>query len=175
MPTYSSKNHLLTPRNGRRKLRKPAHTPSSVLLWTSRTPSSSSSRAHSRALWQTVACPRPVSSTHRYPLASSVYSRTSDSVIRSTNGRSDASATVSSTSNRARPVSRPDTPATGGRSLAKVPCPRAWLSRRRGGSRGLACRIPFFPRILKHLVGLGLVVGQAPPRQAHPGQVLQAV
>jgi hypothetical protein len=36
------------------------------------------------------------------------------------------------------------------------------------------CRLPFFPRILEHLVRLGLVVRQAAARQAHPGQVLQA-
>src|SRR5438067_2480829 len=60
--TYWPRNHLLTPRNGRRKVRTPAHSPSQVLLCTSRTPSPSSSRAHSprpRA-WRTAVDGRAV-------------------------------------------------------------------------------------------------------------------
>src|SRR6266508_2727245 len=78
MPTYSSRYHLLTPRNGRRKFRSPVHSPSQVLLWTSRTPSPSSSRAHSRgtAVWHTVAWPRPDAATQAYPPHSSPYNVT---------------------------------------------------------------------------------------------------
>ena len=62
MATYWSKNHLLTPRNGRRKFRTPVQIPSIVVLWTSRMPSPSSARAHSRwpGVWQTVTWARPV-------------------------------------------------------------------------------------------------------------------
>ena len=51
------RNHLLTPRNGRRQFRTPVQIPSSVLVWTSRMPSPASSRAHSRwpGGWQTGA------------------------------------------------------------------------------------------------------------------------
>ena len=175
MPTYISKYHLLTPRNGRKKFRSPVHNPSSVLLWTSRTPSPSSSRAHSPALWQTVACPRPVAGTQAYPLHSSPYSITSGAVAWPTNSRSDGPLTSSKTNSCAWPVCRPTTPATGGRSVAKVPCPRRLLARRRGGSSGSACLRPFFPRVLEHLVGFGLAVGKGPAGQARPGEALQPV
>src|SRR5262249_29836170 len=61
MATYWFRYHLLTPRNGRRKLPTPVHNPSMVLLWTSRIPSPSSSRAHSRfpGVWHTEARLRP--------------------------------------------------------------------------------------------------------------------
>src|SRR5262249_30617502 len=127
------------------------------------------------ALWQTVACPRPVARTQAYPPHSSPYSITSGAVTRPTNSRSDGPLTSSSTNSCAWPVCRPATPATGGRSGANVPCPRRLLARRRGGSAGSACRRPFFPRVLEHLVGLGRAVGQAAARQARPGPVLQPV
>src|SRR5215218_7994419 len=57
---YCSRCTLFTPRNGRRKFRSPVQSPSSVLQCTSRTPSPSSSRAHSRSAWQTVAWRRPI-------------------------------------------------------------------------------------------------------------------
>src|SRR5262249_45173547 len=177
MPTYSSKNHLLTPRKGRKKFRSPVHKPSRVLLWTSRMPSPSSSRAHSRCpgVWHTVACARPVRATQAYPLHSSVYSTTSGRVAWPTNHCKVAASTVSATHNWISPVSRPTTPSTGGRSVSQVPWPRALLARRRGGSSGWPCFLPFFPRILEHLVGLGFGVGQRSPGQGAPGQVLQAV
>jgi hypothetical protein len=46
--TYCARYFLWTPRNGRRKFRKPVQIPSMVLQCTSRTPSPSSSRAYSR-------------------------------------------------------------------------------------------------------------------------------
>jgi hypothetical protein len=54
-------NHLLTPRNGRRKLRRPVHVPSIVLQCTSRTPSPSASIAQVDLgpEWSTVTCTRP--------------------------------------------------------------------------------------------------------------------
>jgi hypothetical protein len=60
----------------------------------------------------------------------------------------------------------------------------AWFARLRGGSSGSACGTPFFPRVLVHLVGLGVVVrqrlmgrrGQCPGLDlvAEPEQVLAA-
>src|SRR5258707_5406203 len=49
-------------------------------------------------------------------------------------------------------VLRPTTPTTGGRSFSKVPRPRRLLARRRGGSSTSGCGVPFFPRILEHLI-----------------------
>src|SRR5262249_26758340 len=152
MAMYSSRCHLLTPRNGRRKLRNPVQIPSRVLLCTSRTPSPSSSRAPSRSLWHTVPCPRPVAAIRLYPVASSVYSVTPGGVVRSTTSVSVAPSTDSTTC-RCKPLlSRPTTPLTGGRSFCQLPSPRALLARRRGGSSALRCGSPFFPRILEHLV-----------------------
>src|SRR5262249_31859848 len=70
---YRSRYFLLTPRNGRRKFRRPVHSPSSVLQCTSRMPPPSSSRAHSPALWLTAAWPRPAAASGLYPDHSSVY------------------------------------------------------------------------------------------------------
>jgi hypothetical protein len=82
----------------------------------------------------------------------------------------------SSTPRYTTPLARPTRPATGGRSLPQVPCPRRLLARRRGGSFGSGCGTPFFPGVLVHLVGLGGRVGQ---RQlllgGLPGQGLEAV
>jgi len=64
------------------------------------------------------------------------------------------------TRNQIRPLARPTTPGTGGLSVSHVPCPLAWLARRLGGSSGSGCGTPFFPRVLVHLVGLGLIVRQ---------------
>src|ERR671932_190311 len=74
MATYWLKNHLLTPRNGRRKVRTPVQMPSSVLSCTSRMPSPSSSRAHSRwpAVGQPVGWLRPVAGKWSYACHSSV-------------------------------------------------------------------------------------------------------
>ena len=47
---------------------------------------------------------------------------------------------------------RPMTEQIGGRSFAYVPRPRRLLARQRGGSSGLPCHSPFFPRILEHLI-----------------------
>lgn len=52
------------------------------------------------------------------------------------------------------PVVRDTTPCTAGRSPAKSPWPRFLFARLRGGSAGSACLLPFFPRVLVHLVGL---------------------
>src|SRR3954453_8265258 len=91
---------------------------------------------------------------------------------------------VSITSSRTSPDSRPTTPAIGGRSVSKVPWPLRLLARRLGGSSGSSCGIPFFPRVLVHLIGLGLVVRQrrvvgggqraGPDLMPQPEQVLAA-
>src|SRR5215471_19378577 len=82
---------------------------------------------------------------------------------------------VSITSSRTSPDSRPTTPATGGRSVAKVPWPRRLLARRRGGSSGSSCGMPFFPRVLVHLIGLDHLVVQRVAVQADAGALLESV
>jgi hypothetical protein len=59
--------------------------------------------------------------------------------------------------------------------LAKVPWPRRLLARRRGGSAGSSCGMPFFPRILVHLVGLDHGVIQRVAVQPEPRVLLEAV
>ena len=144
--TYWARYYLLTPRNGRRKFRRPVQIPSSVLSWTSRTPSPSSSRAHSPVgvadrrvpaphLRQPAVAPPLVGVDHR-PLQG----RPVHAVLQRL-----ADPNAPTTSRRTSPDSRPTTPATGGRSLAKVPWPRRLLARRRGGSAGSGCGMPFSP------------------------------
>src|SRR5262245_2004395 len=86
-----------------------------------------------------------------------------------------AASAWSSTSERSSPDSRPTTPAIGGRSFSNVPWPRRRLARRRGGSVGSACGMPFFPRILVHLVRLDDGVIQRVAVQPEPGVVLEPV
>ncbi|QJW93429.1 hypothetical protein FTUN_0935 [Frigoriglobus tundricola] len=169
---------MLIPRNGRRNVRRAAHRPSSVLSWTSRIPSPSSSRAHSRwpGVWFTVACPRPSADSRAYPDHSSVYTVAPSSVCSVTNAIRVSWSVRSTTSRTMAPVSRLTTPTTGGRSLAKFPCPRRLLARRRGGSSGFGCRTPFFPRILEHLVRFGLRAGdRADLRGGSRGAFLEPV
>ena len=161
MMTYCDKYALLTPRNDRRKFRSPVQIPSSVLQCTSRTPSPSSSRANSPWLWLTVACPRPLRLSGLYPFQSSVWTIAPGAVA----GRTVASTNSADplrwpTRVQSRLLCRPITPGTGGRSVSQVPWPLAWFARRLGGSSGSLCGMPFFPRVLIHLVGLGLVVRQ---------------
>src|SRR5262245_36946335 len=82
---------------------------------------------------------------------------------------------VSITSSRTSPASRPPTPAPGGRSVSKVPGPLRLLARRRGGSSGSARGIPFFPRVLVHLIGLDHLVVQRVAVQADAGALLESV
>src|SRR3954466_341727 len=79
------------------------------------------------------------------------------------------------TSERSSPDSRPTTPAIGGLSVANVPWPRRRFARRRGGSSGSGCGIPFFPRVLVHLIGLGHGVAQRVAIQPDQGVALEAV
>src|SRR3954447_10984930 len=161
MMTYCSKYTLFTPRNGRRKFRSPVQIPSSVLQCTSRMPSPSSSRANSPRLWFTVARPRSPRSSGLYPFHSSVYTIAPGTVAgRTVASTSSAELLRRPTRNHTRPLARPTTPGTGGRSVSQVPWPLAWLARRRGGSSGSSCVAPFFPRVLVHLVGFGSVVRQ---------------
>src|SRR5947209_6843356 len=161
MMAYCSKYTLFTPRNGRRKFRSPVQIPSSVLQCTSRTPSPSSPRANSPRLWLTVACPRSLRPSGLYPFHSSVYTIAPGRVAgRTVASTSSAEVLRWPTRNHTRLLARPTTPGTGGRSVSQVSWPFAWFARRRGGSSGSVCGIPFFPRVLIHLVGLGLVVGQ---------------
>src|SRR5262245_62535145 len=175
MATYWYRYTLFTPRNGRRKFRSPVHRPSSVLMWTSRIPSPSSSRAHSPATWQTVARCRPISGSPLYPHHSSVLTVTIGQLARRTTSSrvspSDRSVTVS----RIRPLSRPTAPQTGGRSFAQVPCPGRALARRRGGSSGSRCGTPFSPRVLVGLVGLQHSVVQRHDVAIAVGRALEPV
>jgi hypothetical protein len=86
-----------------------------------------------------------------------------------------APSALSRTSERNAPESRPTPPAIGGRSLANVPWPRRRLARRRGGSAGSSCRMPFFPRVLVQLIGLDGRIAQRVAVQFHPGVLLEAV
>src|SRR5262245_52594872 len=81
----------------------------------------------------------------------------------------------SRTSRWTSPESRPTTPATGGRSLAKVPWPRRRWARRRGGSSGSTCGRPFFPRVDVAFVGLDHLIAQRVAVQPRRGVVLEAV
>ena len=44
--------------------------------------------------------------------------------------------------------------------MAYVPRPRRLLARRRGGSARSKCSSPFFPRVLKHFIAFGRLVGE---------------
>src|SRR5208337_202671 len=135
--------------------------PSMELQCTSRTPSPSSSRAYSPWFWLTVACPRPRRASGLYPLHSSVYTIAPGLVAGRTVVSTDSSARLRCpTRAHSRPLVRPTVAGTGGRSVSQVPWPLAWFARRRGGSSGSVCGTPFFPRVLVHLVGLGLIVRQ---------------
>src|SRR5262249_43858705 len=175
MATYWYRYTLLTPRNGRRKFRSPVHSPSGVLTWTSRTPSPSSSRAHSRTAWQTVARSRPIAGSPLYPCHSSVLTLAIGQLAFRTTRRRVASSECSVTVSRTCPLSRPTTPQTGGRSLSQVPWPRALFPRRRGGSSGSVCGTPFFPRALVGLVGLQHALTPRHPGAVAPGPRLQAM
>src|SRR3954453_2722385 len=93
----------------------------------------------------------------------------------STTSSNSLAPAVSITSNRPSPDPRPTTPATGGRSLSKVPWPRRLLARRRGGSSGSSRATPFFPRVLVHLIGLDALVPQRVTIQTQSGVLLEAV
>src|SRR5215471_14992699 len=160
MATYWYRYFLFTPRNIRRKFRSPVHSPSIVFTWTSRTPSPSSSRAHSPAAWQTTSRAQPVSAIRSYPRQSSVLTTAGGSAAPRTTPLSVSPSECSVTVSRTAPRGRPTTPQTGGRSLSQVPWPGARFPRRRGGSSGSRCGTPFFPRILVHLIGLRHLVVQ---------------
>src|SRR5262249_46285764 len=147
--------------NGRRNSRSPVQIPSRVLSCTSRSPSPSSSRAHSCAWWSTVAWRRPWDRSEAYGLHSSVYTAADPAVAGTPKPATSPARLARRTPFRSsRPLSRPTAPAIGTRSLSQVPWPRTLFARRRGGSSGSVCGTPFFPRILIHLVGLHGAVGQ---------------
>src|SRR5512135_774132 len=110
-----------------------------------------------------------------YPFHSSVFTVVSSRHALSTTSSNSTMLAVSITSSRTSPDSRPTTPAIGGRSVAKVPWPLRLLARRRGGSSGSSCGIPFFPRVLVHLVGLDHVVVQRVAVQADSGALPEPV
>src|SRR5919202_1410322 len=147
MVTYWLKNHLLTPRKGRRKLRNPVQIPSSVLSWTSRTPSPSASRAHSRwpGVGQTVGWVRPVAGSWSYARHASVLTVASGRVCAATKGCKVARSLWAHTCKRIWPLARPTTPAIGTRSVSQLPCPRVLFARRRGGSAAFGGLRPFSP------------------------------
>src|SRR5262245_31075222 len=144
-------------------------------MWTSRSPSPSSSRAHSPATWQTAARDRPIFGNPLYPHHSSVLTVTIGQLARRTTVSKVSPSECSVTLSRIAPLSRPTTPQTGGRSFSHVPCPGRALARRRGGSSGSRCGTPFFPRILVGLVGLQHRVIQRHDVAVAEGQALEAV
>src|SRR5947209_6587736 len=175
MATYWYRYFLCTPRNGRRKFRSPVHNPSIVLQCTSRTPSPSSSRAHSPAAWHTDDRGRCIAGKPLYPCHSSVFTCVVGSVARRTTRSSVGLSEFSTTDSLTWPLVRPTTPQTGGRSPAYVPWPRRLLARRRGGSAGSRCGTPFFPRILVCLVRLDVGVLQGIDVAEARCQVLELV
>src|SRR4051794_16394367 len=175
MATYWYRSFLLTPRNVLRRFRIPVHSPSSVLTWTSRTPSPSSSRAHSRSAWHTVDRDRPIPGSPLYPCHSSVLTATIGQVARLTTHRNVSPSDRSVTVSRSVPLSRPTTPQTGGRSFSQVPWPRTLFARHRGGSSGSRCGTPVFLRVLVGLVGLQDLVIQWHPVAVPEGHILEPV
>src|SRR5262245_4271655 len=176
--TYWARYHSLTPRHGRRKSLSPVHRPSGVLQCTSRTPSPSRSRAQADfgPEGSTVRWIRPCRPpTRPYPRHSSVSTVAPSRQVPSMTSSSSAPPADARTSRRTSPESRPTAPATGGRSLAKLPWPRRRSARRRGGSAGSGCRTPFFPRVDVALVGLDHGVAQRVAVQAQGGVVLEPV
>src|SRR5215469_17699531 len=109
------------------------------------------------------------------PFHSSVFTVAPSRHALSTTSSSSTLLAVSMTSSRTSPDSRPTTPAIGGRSVAKVPWPRRLLARRRGGSSGSSCGMPFFPRVLVHLIGLDHRVVQRVAVQTDAGALLESV
>src|SRR4051812_23065486 len=177
MATYCARYFLATPRKRRSRFRSPVQMPSIVLQCASRTPSPSSSRAYSgfgRACL-TFTRVRPADGSRSYATHSSVWTVHPSAVNPTTSGCSVARSCRRVTASRTFPVSRPTTPSTGGRSSSHVPCPRTGLARRRGGSAGEACRSPFFPRVLVHLVGLDVPVRQGRAVQGRGRVGLQPV
>src|SRR5258708_27368613 len=72
-------------------------------------------------------------------------------------------------------VLRPTTPTRGGRSFSKVPRPCRLLARRRGGSSTSGCGVPFFPRILEHLITFDFRIQQSAPGLQGFGLALKLV
>src|SRR6516162_4494490 len=107
-----------------------------------------------------------------YPCHSSVWNLTIGQLARLATRSSVAPSDRSVTVSRSWPLSRPTTPQTGGRSFAQVPWPGTLFARRRGGSSGSVCGIPFFPRVLVGLVGLQHRVVQRHPVPVPVGRVL---
>jgi len=100
--------------------------------------SQSSSRAHSRraGVWHTLAWVRPVSARWLYACHSSVYTAASSRVCSSTTGCRVWRSLWRHTCSPIASLSRPTTPAAGGRLLSQVPWPFTLLARRLGGSSG---------------------------------------
>src|SRR5215813_3311152 len=109
------------------------------------------------------------------PFHSSVFTVVPSRHALSTTSSHSTMLAVSITSSRTSPDSRPTTPAIGGRSVSKVPWPLRLLARRRGGSSGSGCGMPFFPRVLVHLVGLDHLVIQRVAVQTDAGALLESV
>ena len=99
-------------------------------------------------------------SSHRYERFSSVKMQVSSSAASVTTARMVFFFVSGQTRKQAHQLSRPTIPTTGGRSFSQVSRPRDLLARRRGGSSGLRCVSPFFPRVLVHFVGFDLGIGK---------------
>ena len=148
-----------------------------MLQCTSRIPSPSSSRAqvHLGPEWLTRAWSQGMWARPLYPFQSSVLIVVPSRLVPMITSSKVAPSAWSRTSMRSCFDSRPTTPTIGGRSVAKVPRPRRRLARRRGGSAGSGCGMPFFPRVLVHLVRFDHVIVQRVLVQSPPGVLLKSV
>src|SRR5690348_3865383 len=117
---YCSRYHLLTPRNGARKIRTPVQIPSIVLMCASRTPSPSRSKAQvvCGPLWRTGTCPRPSDGSPAYAPQASVYTSAPGTVDAVTNPSNDDAHIRLASFNRSFLPPRPTAPNSGGRSLS---------------------------------------------------------
>ena len=126
--TYCARYHLLTPRNGRRKFRSPVHSPLHACCSAPRAPRRRRRPAPTRLgpEWSTVAWPRPSPGHPAVPPPLVGVDRRPLQAVVACDQPPPASAGPSCRRppGGPRPTRRPTTPATGGRSLAKVPWPR---------------------------------------------------
>lgn len=149
---FTLRESLFTPRKRRKQFHKPVQMPSSVLH-----ASRLRARHRRRHTAPTHAGPACGTRWHGAPIARRMEVRLPRSAV----GRHGLGAAgaffnrgleglpitvmAAATLRGISPLSRPTTPATGGRSLSHVPCPFTLFARHQGGSSGSSCLTPFSP------------------------------